>query len=138
MELIDPNMNIKMLPRANRVSSLVLLLAIFLLPLGSTVALSAELVKAMPNIVVILTDDQGYADISFNPQHGKEVSTPNMDALAKEGVFFSQAYTSGHVCSPTRAGLMLGQYQQRVGSVFSRRWRARLQSRKGHLSIIFA
>lgn len=115
MELIDPNMNIEMLPRANRVSSLVLLLAIFLLPLGSTVALSAELVKAMPNIVVILTDDQGYADISFNPQHGKEVSTPNMDALAKEGVFFSQAYTSGHVCSPTRAGLMLGQYQQRVG-----------------------
>ena len=38
-----------------------------------------------------------------------------MDALAREGVFFSQAYTSGHVCSPTRAGLMLGQYQQRVG-----------------------
>ncbi len=68
-----------------------------------------------PNIVVILTDDQGYADISFNPEHGEEVSTPHMDALASEGVFFTQAYTSGHVCSPTRAGLMLGQYQQRVG-----------------------
>ena len=68
-----------------------------------------------PNIVVILTDDQGYADISFNPNHPKEVSTPHMDALAREGVFFSQAYTSGHVCSPTRAGLMLGRYQQRVG-----------------------
>ena len=68
-----------------------------------------------PNIVVILTDDQGYADISFNPNHPKEVSTPHMDKLAKEGVFFSQAYTSGHVCSPTRAGLMLGRYQQRVG-----------------------
>jgi arylsulfatase A-like enzyme len=38
-----------------------------------------------------------------------------MDALAKEGVFFTNAYTSGHVCSPTRAGLMLGRYQQRVG-----------------------
>ena len=59
-----------------------------------------------PNIVVILTDDQGYADISFNPNHPKEVSTPHMDKLANEGVFFSQAYTSGHVCSPTRAGLM--------------------------------
>ena len=70
---------------------------------------------APPNIVVILTDDQGYADISFNPNHPKEVATPHMDALAREGVFFSQAYTSGHVCSPTRAGLMLGQYQQRVG-----------------------
>ena len=71
--------------------------------------------QAPPNIVVILTDDQGYADISFNPNHPKEVATPHMDALAREGVFFSQAYTSGHVCSPTRAGLMLGQYQQRVG-----------------------
>jgi arylsulfatase A-like enzyme len=70
---------------------------------------------APPNIVVILTDDQGYADISFNPNHPREVVTPHMDALAREGVFFSQAYTSGHVCSPTRAGLMLGQYQQRVG-----------------------
>ena len=68
-----------------------------------------------PNIVIILTDDQGYADISFNPDHPKEVSTPHMDELAREGVFFSQAYTSGHVCSPTRAGLMLGRYQQRVG-----------------------
>lgn len=68
-----------------------------------------------PNIVVILTDDQGYADISLNPFHPKEVSTPNMDALAKHGVVFSQGYTSGHVCSPTRAGMMLGGYQQRVG-----------------------
>ena len=68
-----------------------------------------------PNIVVILTDDQGYADISLNPLHPGEVSTPHMDALAKDGVFFEQGYTSGHVCSPTRAGLMLGQYQQRVG-----------------------
>ena len=68
-----------------------------------------------PNIVVILTDDQGYADISLNPLHPQEVLTPQMDALAKDGVFFAQGYTSGHVCSPTRAGLMLGQYQQRVG-----------------------
>ena len=70
---------------------------------------------APPNIVIILTDDQGYADISLNPGHPKEVSTPHMDALAADGVTFSQAYTSGHVCSPTRAGLMLGRYQQRVG-----------------------
>ena len=68
-----------------------------------------------PNIVVIVTDDQGYADISLNPHHPKEVSTPHMDALARDGVFFTQAYTSGNVCSPTRAGLMLGRYQQRVG-----------------------
>lgn len=75
------------------------------------VALSAS----QPNVVVILTDDQGYADISLNPHHSNEVSTPNMDALAKEGISFTQAYTSGHVCSPTRAGLMIGGYSQRVG-----------------------
>ncbi|MCH2181092.1 MAG: sulfatase-like hydrolase/transferase [Mariniblastus sp.] len=69
----------------------------------------------LPNIVVILTDDQGYADISLNPEHAREVSTPHMDALAREGVQFSQAYTSGHVCSPTRAGIMLGGYSQREG-----------------------
>jgi arylsulfatase A-like enzyme len=68
-----------------------------------------------PNIVVILTDDQGYADISYNPLHPPEVSTPSMDALAREGIFFTQGYISGNVCSPTRAGLMLGKYQQRVG-----------------------
>lgn len=68
-----------------------------------------------PNIVVILSDDQGYADISFNPHHPKEVSTPHLDALARESVFFSQGYISGNVCSPTRAGLMTGRYQQRAG-----------------------
>jgi arylsulfatase A-like enzyme len=71
--------------------------------------------ESRPNLVVIISDDQGYADISFNPQHPPEVSTPRMDALAREGVWFSQAYLSGSVCSPTRAGLMLGRYQQRVG-----------------------
>jgi arylsulfatase A-like enzyme len=80
---------------------------------SASVSLSAA--ANPPNVVVILTDDQGYADISLNPHHPKEVSTPHMDALAKDGVTFSQAYTSGSVCSPTRAGLMLGRYQQRVG-----------------------
>jgi arylsulfatase A-like enzyme len=78
--------------------------------IGSNFALAGQ-----PNIVVILTDDQGYADISLNPQHAKEVSTPHMDALAKDGVVFSQGYTSGHVCSPTRAGIMVGGYSQSVG-----------------------
>ena len=68
-----------------------------------------------PNIVVILSDDQGYADLSFNPHHPKEVSTPNLDALMRESVFFSQGYISGNVCSPTRAGLLTGRYQQRAG-----------------------
>ena len=93
---------------------IILSIAVVLILISPTTGFSIANL-APPNIVVILTDDQGYADISFNPNHPKEVTTPHMDALAREGVFFSQAYTSGHVCSPTRAGLMLGQYQQRVG-----------------------
>lgn len=44
---------------------------------------SAAISSRPPNLVVILTDDQGYADISFNPHHPKEVATPHMDALAR-------------------------------------------------------
>ena len=73
--------------------------------------------SAPPNVVVILTDDQGYADISFNPHHPAEVHTPHMDALARAGVFFSQGYISGQLCSPTRAGLMLRRYQQRLSHI---------------------
>jgi arylsulfatase A-like enzyme len=76
---------------------------------------SAATSSRPPNLVVILTDDQGYADISFNPHHPKEVATPHLDALAREGVFFSQGYITGNVCSPTRAGLLTGRYQQRAG-----------------------
>ncbi|MBT6642989.1 MAG: sulfatase-like hydrolase/transferase, partial [Planctomycetaceae bacterium] len=68
-----------------------------------------------PNIVIILTDDQGYADVSYNPHSPPEVSTPHIDALADSSTICTQGYTSGHVCSPTRAGLMTGRYQQRFG-----------------------
>jgi arylsulfatase A-like enzyme len=91
------------------INRLTIVVALFHLSVGG----AATAVR--PNIVVILTDDQGYADISLNPHQPEGVSTPHMDALAKDGVVFSQGYTSSHVCSPTRAGLMLGQYQQRVG-----------------------
>jgi arylsulfatase A-like enzyme len=73
------------------------------------------LAAAPPNIVVIVADDLGYADVSFNPQHPKEVNTPHLDALARESVICRQGYVSGHVCSPTRTGLMAGRYQQRLG-----------------------
>jgi arylsulfatase A-like enzyme len=43
------------------------------------------------------------------------VATPHLDALAREGVWFSQGYITGNVCSPTRAGLLTGRYQQRAG-----------------------
>ena len=68
-----------------------------------------------PNIVLIVADDLGYADVLFNPHHPKEVTTPQLDALAKQSVICRQGYVSGHVCSPTRTGLMTGRYQQRLG-----------------------
>jgi len=68
-----------------------------------------------PNIVVIVTDDQGHADIGLNPARKPEVSTPHMDSLAAEGIFFHNGYISGNVCSPSRLGLMTGRYQQRFG-----------------------
>jgi arylsulfatase A-like enzyme len=68
-----------------------------------------------PNIVIIISDDQGYADHTFNPQHAPEINTPNLDALARNSISFSQAYISGNVCSPSRLGLLTGRYQQRCG-----------------------
>ncbi len=78
-------------------------------------ALPAQAAERKPNIVVIVADDLGYADVLFNPRHPKEVTTPHLDSLAKESVICRQGYVSGHVCSPTRAGLMTGRYQQRCG-----------------------
>ncbi|UCC96630.1 MAG: sulfatase [Phycisphaerales bacterium] len=67
-----------------------------------------------PNIVLIVSDDQGYADSSCY-DHPKEVGTPNIDRLAAEGVRLTNGYASACVCAPTRAGLMTGRYQQRFG-----------------------
>ena len=70
-----------------------------------------------PNIVVIVTDDMGYADIGI---HGcKDIPTPNIDALARSGIRFTNAYVSGPYCSPTRAGLLTGRYPQRFGHEFN-------------------
>ena len=85
-------------------------MALFWIGLASSI-----LAEERPNIVIILTDDQGYADVSYNPHSPPEVSTPNIDALAYSSIICTQGYTSGHVCSPTRAGLMTGRYQQRFG-----------------------
>jgi arylsulfatase A-like enzyme len=65
------------------------------------------------NVVVIVADDLGYADVGF---HGSaEIRTPNLDAIAAAGVILSQAYVTSSVCSPSRAGLMTGRYPQRFG-----------------------
>jgi len=80
--------------------------------LGSTLTLLPAH-RRPPNIIVILTDDQGYADTGF--QGSKDIRSPNIDHIAKEGVHFTNGFVSHPFCSPTRAGLMTGRYQQRFG-----------------------
>jgi len=70
-----------------------------------------------PNVIVILADDQGYAEAGV--QGGKDVPTPGIDSIAKNGVRFTDGHVSCPVCSPTRAGLMTGRYQQRFGHEFN-------------------
>jgi arylsulfatase A-like enzyme len=70
-----------------------------------------------PNILLIVSDDQGYSDIGV--QGCKDIPTPNLDALANAGVRCTSGYVSGPYCSPTRAGLMTGRYQTRFGHEFN-------------------
>jgi len=67
----------------------------------------------LPDIVVIVADDLGYGDVGY--QGRTDVATPNIDALAAAGVRFTDGYVSCPVCSPTRAGLLTGRYQERFG-----------------------
>ena len=81
--------------------------------LGATASAAAS----KPNVVVILADDLGYADLSV---HGsREVATPHIDALARDGVRCTSGYVSCPYCSPSRAGLLTGRYQQRFGHEFN-------------------
>jgi len=66
-----------------------------------------------PNFVIILTDDQGYADVGCFGAEGFQ--TPHIDRLAREGMRFLDFYVASSVCSPSRAALMTGCYPQRVG-----------------------
>lgn len=70
-----------------------------------------------PNVVILLADDLGYGDLGF--QGGKEIPTPNLDRLSRQGVRCGSGYVSCPYCSPTRAGLMTGRYQQRFGHEFN-------------------
>jgi len=70
-----------------------------------------------PNIIVIISDDHGYADIGV--QGCQDIATPNIDSIARNGIRFTDGHVSCPVCSPTRAGLATGRYQQRFGHEFN-------------------
>jgi arylsulfatase A len=69
--------------------------------------------KPTPNIIIILADDMGYGDLDCYGNNAFD--TPHLDKMAKEGLLFTDFHSNGPVCSPTRAALLSGQYQQRVG-----------------------
>ena len=85
--------------------------------------ISAQAAEARPNIIVVLADDLGWGDLK---SYGGKVPTPQLDAMAREGTRFTQFYVASPICSPSRAGLITGQ--------FPGRWRINsyLQTRKGN------
>lgn len=83
--------------------------------LGLARAACAAPPEGRPNIVFLLADDLGYGDLHCYGR--QDVRTSSLDRLATEGVRFTQAYANGPECTPTRAGLLTGRYQQRVGGL---------------------
>jgi len=86
------------------------LIGVTLFSLVCSLAVAAE---RKPNVIVFLSDDVGYGEYGF--QGNKQIPTPNIDSIAKNGVRFTSGYVSGPYCSPTRAGLLSGRYQTRIG-----------------------
>ena len=93
-------------------------LAIACSPGGNGGEQEASADASPPNIVVILADDLGYADVSI---YGDRIQTPNIDRIGREGAVFTQGYVTTPVCSPARAALLTGRYQQRYGFEYNAR-----------------
>jgi arylsulfatase A-like enzyme len=97
----------KIIKYANRI------ILFFLLIFISNNVKSAE----KPNVIVIITDDLGWRDVSYNGS--QDISTPAIDNLAEYGVVFNSGYVTHPYCSPSRAGLITGRYQQRFGHEYN-------------------
>lgn len=74
---------------------------------------TSQAVAVPPNVLLILADDLGFEDLSF--QGSKDIKSPHLDKLAAGSIRFTNGYVTASVCSPSRAGLMTGRYQQRFG-----------------------
>lgn len=100
----------------------------FLLSAGGLVLSGTARAVERPNIVLFLADDLGGADVGC--YGARDIRTPRIDSLARDGVRFTQCYSNGPVCTPTRAALLSGRYQQRFGL----EWALTLQDRGYGLS----
>ncbi|QHJ11598.1 Arylsulfatase [Paraglaciecola mesophila] len=105
--------------RFNRKISTLISVVIVAMSTGvSSCALATEKAAGeQPNILFILADDLGYNDVGFNGS--KDISTPNLDALAKQGVTFDAAYVAHPFCGPSRAAIMTGRYPHKIGAQFN-------------------
>jgi arylsulfatase A-like enzyme len=88
-----------------------------LLALVITAASLVTAAERKPNLLLIVSDDVGWAEFGF--QGNREIPTPHIDRIAANGIRFTQGYVSGTYCSPTRAGLMTGRYQTRFGHEYN-------------------
>ena len=78
-----------------------------------TFIVNAGVFAQQPNIIILFADDAGYRDFGFTGS--EEFKTPRIDQFAREGIIFTEGYVTASVCSPSRAGLLTGRYQQRFG-----------------------
>jgi arylsulfatase A-like enzyme len=106
-------------------TTLTIVSALLLVPLAALHAADAP--KQKPNIIVILADDLGYADLGC--QGSKEVLSPQIDSIAANGVRCTAGYVSAPQCCPSRAGLITGRYQNRFG--FEANWPGTLSGKAG-------
>ncbi|MES2697740.1 MAG: sulfatase [Verrucomicrobiota bacterium] len=79
--------------------------------------LASRAAAAQPNLVIFYADDLGWGELGC--QGNKEIPTPHIDSIAKNGVRFTQGYVAATYCSPSRAGLMTGRYPTRFGHEFN-------------------
>jgi arylsulfatase A-like enzyme len=90
-------------------------LGLFALGFSAVAADVAPTPSARPNIIFLLADDLGWADLGC--YGAKDIRTPHIDRLAREGVRFTRFYSNGPECTPTRTAFLTGRYQQRVGGL---------------------
>lgn len=77
--------------------------------------IAAEQEKAPPNIIIIVTDDHGYADFGGYEGSSADLKTPNLDALSRAGAVVTNGYATAPQCIPSRAGIVTSRYQTRFG-----------------------
>ena len=113
MVMLGPFFTSRRAVRPDRLSTWIVTVASVLIWLGGGPAARSAESGRLPNIIVILIDDMGYADIG--PFGARGYTTPHLDRLAREGRIFTDFYVSQAVCSASRASLMTGCYNVRIG-----------------------